>query len=249
MPELRTILVTSRVTFVPENYCQLVRGLANSPHVVGCIVIDNAHWKIALQGFALLVTGAAPKMGLQLLRNLFFDGMKFKRAAYLEKNKKFFLVKDLNSEHALGILQQENIDVVLNARTRTFFKKKLLASPRLGCINIHHGLLPDQRGLMCDFWAHLDGTPAGFSIHQMTSKLDDGAILKVVPVVTDQKDYMTSILLASQMEVRAAEEALDSIAVAQAITGTENLKTENTLYRRNPGIFDFYKLRKKGTRI
>jgi methionyl-tRNA formyltransferase len=175
--------------------------------------------------------------------------MKFKRTAYLEKHKRFFLVKDLNSEHALGILKQENIDVVLNARTRTFFKKKLLASPRLGCINIHHGLLPDQRGLMCDFWAHLDGTPAGFSIHQMTSKLDDGAILKVVPVVTDQKDYMTSILLASQMEVRAAEESLDAIAAAQAIVGTENLKTENTLYRRNPGIFDFYKLRKKGTRI
>ena len=246
---LRALLVTSRVTFVPENYNQLVCGLAEAPHIVGCMIIDNRDWKMVLQGLALVLTGAGPRMGMQLLKNYFNDLLSHKESAYMGHSKKFFIVDDLNSEEALEILRRENIDLILNARTRTFFKKKLLATPRLGCINIHHGLLPDQRGLMCDFWAHLEKTPSGFSIHQMTSKLDAGAILKVVEVKTAKTDYLESIYHGSKQEVLAAKEVLADIAQAGAVTGMENNKTEKTIYRSNPTILDFFKLKFKGTKI
>jgi folate-dependent phosphoribosylglycinamide formyltransferase PurN len=237
------------VTFVPENYSQLVCGLADSPHIVGCMVIDNREWKMIAQGLALLLTGAAPRMGWQLLKNLLADALHLKQQSYQKAQKKFFIVSDLNSEEALTILRDEKIDLILNARTRTIFKKKLLETPKLGCINIHHGLLPDQRGLMCDFWAHLEKTPAGFSIHQMTPKLDDGAILKVVEVPSTKDNYLESILEGSRHEVWAAHEALGEIAKNGRVQGLENKKTETTIYRRNPTITDFFKLRFKGVKI
>jgi len=246
---LRALLVTSRVTFVPENYNQLVCGLAEVPHVVGCMVIDNREWPMVAQGLALILTGAGPRMGLQLLKNFFNDLLPHKKAAFEKATKKFFVVKDLNSEEAFEILRRENIDLILNARTRTIFKKNLLATPRLGCINIHHGLLPDQRGLMCDFWAHLEKTPSGFSIHQMTSKLDAGAILKVVEVKTAKTDYLQSIYDGSKHEVAAAKEVLENIARTGQVTGAENVKTENTVYRTNPKLPDFFKLQLRGTKI
>jgi methionyl-tRNA formyltransferase len=246
---LRAVLVTSRVTFVPENYNQLVCGLAGSPHIAGCIVIDNRHWMIAAQGLALWLSRAAPRMGGQLLKNLFTDRLDEKKSAFEKAQKKFFVVKDLNAAESLEILRQENFDLILNARTRTFFRKKLLAIPRLGCINIHHGLLPDQRGLMCDFWSHLENLPAGFSIHQMTPKLDDGNILKVVEVQTDQRDYLVSIDQGARAEVLAANEVLGEIARTNQVSGRENAKTDKTTNRTNPRIADFFKLRKKGTKI
>lgn len=246
---LRALLVTSRVTFVPENYNQLVCGLAENPHIVGCLVIDNRDWRLVAQGLALIVTGAGPRLGFQLLKNFFNDLLASKKYTYEKAGKSFFVVQDLNSEEALKILRRENVDLILNARTRTIFKKTLLSTPRLGCINIHHGLLPDQRGLMCDFWAHLEKTPSGFSIHQMTSKLDAGAILKVVEVPTAKSDYLRSIYEGSKHELAAAKEALSEIAQSGAVSGTENVKTENTLYRKNPTLLDFFKLQFKGTKI
>ncbi|WP_413290566.1 formyltransferase family protein [Bdellovibrio sp. HCB337] len=246
---LRVLLVTSRVTFVPENYNQLVCGLASTPHVVGCVVIDNREWKMVLQGLALLLTGAAPRMGLQLLTNFFGDLMKHKRQAYEGSGKLFLVVKDLNAAAVQSVLLRERIDLIVNARTRTIFKKQLLETPRLGCINIHHGLLPNQRGLMCDFWSHLENTSTGFSIHQMTPKLDDGNILSVVEVPSDKTDYMKSIYEGSKLEVQATKEVIADIASSGTIAGFKNEKTEQTIYRKNPGIVDFFKLKFKGVKI
>jgi folate-dependent phosphoribosylglycinamide formyltransferase PurN len=246
---LRVLIVSSRVTFVPENYNQLVCGLAQSPLVVGCLIIDNHEWSIVAQGLALLLTGAAPRLGCQLLVNFFKDLLAHKKSAY-EKNQRIFcLVKDLNSEETLAILRRENIDLILNARTRTIFKKPLLETPRLGCLNIHHGLLPDQRGLMCDFWAHLEKTPSGFSIHQMTPKLDAGVILKVEEVSTEKNNYLASIHQGAKQEVQAVLEVLAAIADQNQIQGQENLKTARTLYRKNPTLGDFFKLKFKGIKI
>lgn len=246
---LRALLVTSRVTFVPENYNQLVCGLANVPHVVGCIVINNRDWRIVLQALALILTGAAPRMGFQLLQNFFGDLLHHKRRAYEGSRKMFLMVKDLNSDAALEVLRREKIDIILNARTRTIFKKKLLEAPRLGCINIHHGLLPNQRGLMCDFWAHLENTSSGFSIHQMTTKLDAGSILNVVEVPTDKTNYLHSIYEGSKLELQAAKEVLAEIARSGQVNGFKNEITPDTVYRKNPSIMDFFKLKSKGIKI
>ncbi|MFV8249202.1 formyltransferase family protein [Bdellovibrio bacteriovorus] len=246
---MRTLLVTSAVTFVPNNYDKLTLPLAQEPHIEALVVIDNRDWDIVIKALLLILSMAAPRMGLQLLKNFFDNSLKRKQQAYEAAGKKVYVVKDINSESSLALLERLQPDLILNARTRSFFKKKLLAIPKMGCLNIHHGLLPDQRGLMCDFWAHLLDTPAGFSIHEMTSKLDDGALLKVVEVPSDKKDYLQSLDLGASFEAKAASQILKEFASQGKIQGLENQKTERTVYRSNPRLRDFYRLRSKGVRI
>lgn len=242
-------LVTSAVTFVPKNYDGLVLPLASDPRIQGLLVIDNRSWDIVLKALLLFLSGAAPRMGLQLLKNQFDNSLKRKIQAYKTAGKRVVVVKDINSPDTLELLKSLNLDLIINARTRSFFRKNLLSIPKMGCINIHHGLLPDQRGLMCDFWAHLYKTEAGFSIHEMTSKLDDGALLKVEVVPSDKKDYLASLEKGAELEAQAISNVLEKLENTRKIQGQENLKTTSTVYRSNPKITDFYRLRLRGTKI
>ncbi|KYG66030.1 hypothetical protein AZI86_02890 [Bdellovibrio bacteriovorus] len=246
---MRTWVVTSAVTFVPDNYEDLILPLAHDPHIEGLLILDNRSPDIILKAVLLIVSLAGPRMGWQLLKNYFRSSSLRKKKYYEQAQKKVLIFKDINSTECLEALRTIQPDLILNARTRSFFRKDILALPRLGCINIHHGLLPDQRGLMCDLWAHLENTPAGFSIHVMTSKLDDGAILNTTEVPSDKKNYLASIQAAARLEAQAASQVLAKINHAGKIEGQSNLKTEKTVYRRNPGIKDFYKLRLRGVKI
>lgn len=246
---MKAFVVTSALTFVPHNYNEFLRRLALDSRIQGLIVIQNKEFSFFLKALGLILTGAAPFFGWQLLKNFFDSSTKEKSEIFKSHGKKVFLVKDIHDEKFLKEMEQEKIDLLINARTRAFFKKKLLLLPRWGCVNIHHGLLPDQRGLMCDFWSHLLETPYGFSIHQMTSKLDDGALLKVVEVKTDGKNYLDSIAQAACQEAQAMIEVLDSIEKNQSVVGQKNESTDKTIYRKNPGLGDFYRLRRKGVQI
>ena len=44
-------------------------------------------------------------------------------------------------------------------------------------LNVHSGLLPESRGMYPVFWNVFEHTPAGATVHQITSKLDYGPIL------------------------------------------------------------------------
>lgn len=246
---MKTLLVTSSVTFVPDNYDGFILPMAKNPHVEGLIVIDNRSWKILVQALVMLLSGAAPRLGMQLLKNYCCNSAERRKKAFAELGKNIWILRDINSEESFNLISNLAPDLILNARTRSFFKKRLLSLPKMGCINIHHGLLPDQRGLMCDFWAHLQDTAVGFSIHEMTSKLDDGALLKVAEIPADKTDYLSSLKMGSLLEAQAAEAVLAEIASKGTVQGEENIKTDTTVYRTNPRLRDFYRLRLKGVKI
>lgn len=246
---MKCFIVSSTITFVPNNYDDFVIGSASNQYIQGLILIENRNFATLMKAVALILTLAAPRFGWQLIVNHFGSSVARKRAAFEQLDKKCFVIKDINSEESLQIIEKENVDLLLNARTRFFFKKKVLSAPRIGCINIHHGLLPDQRGLMCDFWAHYHKTAFGFTIHQMTSRLDDGAILKASEVKTDQSNYLKSIQTAARLEATVITEVLDKIARTDKIEGVQNLKTQDTIYRSNPSFLDLYMLKFRGTKI
>lgn len=246
---LKAILVTSEVTFVGENYHQVILSLAENPHVQGLVVIQNREPKLSLLGLLAAATGAAPRFGFQLFKNSLFPNTDEKVRAYESQGKKVFFTRDINTPEAIQYLRSLSPDILINARSRCFFLDEVLALPRLGCINIHHGLLPFQRGVMCDFWAHMHEKPFGFTIHQMTKKIDDGPIIRVEEVKIAKENYTRSIFEGSKLEARALTEVLEEINQKQAITGTPNLKTPDTKYWKNPRLMDFYRLRLKGIKV
>ncbi len=78
-----------------------------------------------------------------------------------------------------GQLEAFNADVMLVSAYGLLLPKKVLAIPKLGCINIHASLLPKWRGAAPIQRAIIAGDQqSGISIMQMVEELDAGPILK-----------------------------------------------------------------------
>ncbi len=247
---MKALLVTSRVTFVPNNYDSLVVAMASCPQVAGLLVLDNAEPKLALKGLGVALSGA-PRVGMTLASNLlrYRASEARRRRAYALAGKPVRVLSSVNDERFLALISELGVDLVVNARTRCIYKEAALSAPALGCINVHHGLLPDQRGVMCDLWALSRGEPAGFSIHRMTRKIDDGDVLRVVEVSRDETHYVTHLERCAQREVLALRELLEEIERTGAVAGIPNVRSGQTAYRKNPTIQEMRSMRMKGMRL
>lgn len=63
-------------------------------------------------------------------------------------------------------------------------KKEIIEKSSRGAINLHPSLLPYNRGKHPYYWAIVEGTPFGVSIHCVTPGIDDGPVMyqKEIPV-------------------------------------------------------------------
>jgi methionyl-tRNA formyltransferase len=69
-------------------------------------------------------------------------------------------------------------DLIVSAAFPWIIPDDVIALPRLGTINMHGGLLPEQRGPNSYGWAMRKGdAEVGFTIHRVDSGLDTGPIL------------------------------------------------------------------------
>ena len=219
---MRTLLVTSRVTFVPDNYDVLVCGLADSNYIIGLIEIDNRKPVLLAKALALIALGARG-LGLQLARNFFGGSSARRRAMFQRAGKQVFRLPTINCDAALRVVDSCRADLIINARARNIYQQGILQAPRLGCVNVHHGLLPGQRGTMCDLWALYEGQPSGFTIHTMAEKLDAGAIIEQVVVSTPAQpgapraDYPAYLALSTRVELETLQGLLARLAVSGTI--------------------------------
>jgi methionyl-tRNA formyltransferase len=86
-------------------------------------------------------------------------------------------------------------DVIVSVAAPEIFRADLLGTPRLGCINIHSGLLPVYRGMMPTFWQMLRGEPAvTVTVHEMAERLDAGRILGTVTVPIAPRDSLDRVI-------------------------------------------------------
>jgi methionyl-tRNA formyltransferase len=238
-------LVTSCVTFVPENYDTAILPLLDSPHISALIVLDNFDLGLAKQILGITAFGAR-SIGWQLIRNSLGVSGRQRRAA-CKKNKKLFAeFKSINSIAALEFLQAHNINTLLNMRTRDIYKKQVLELPTFGCYNVHHGILPSQRGTLCDLWALYEGDAAGFTIHEMSSRIDDGPIVEVCILHKGAKmQYLDYLRQATKKEAEVVAGFLDNLASGQ-IVKKENKKDDSVVYRTTPDRTTITAMKQRG---
>lgn len=246
---MRVALVTSEVTFVPENYSALVEGLAEQSNIAGLIIVANRSFEILFQALVMVLTLSAPRLGAVLLHNLFFPRNKSRRTRYQSNGKFVYIVKDINSAEVKRILEKEKIDLVLNARLESVYTEETLAIPPLGCYNIHHGILPYQRGQFCDFWAHYDQVGAGFSIHKMSSKIKDSDIVIACKVNSSLDNYIVHLMVSANQERKVCIEFLNQLEKEKAIIPLKHIKTFVVQNRKDPKLKDFYAIQSRGIRI
>jgi methionyl-tRNA formyltransferase len=87
-------------------------------------------------------------------------------------------VRKLGAVETLATLSTYQPDIICVACFSNYIPRSLLALPRLGCLNVHPSLLPDNRGPLPLFWTFRFGHEVtGVTIHMMTDKLDSGPIV------------------------------------------------------------------------
>lgn len=85
-------------------------------------------------------------------------------------------------------------DIAVSALFGYVLRGELIESFPGGCVNIHTGLLPYNRGAHPNVWSIVEGTPAGVTIHYMDAGVDTGDIIaqrevSVEPVDTGERLY------------------------------------------------------------
>ncbi len=251
---MKILVVTSEVTFVPDNYNQFLEGIltglkSESDLCVEFVVLTNNSISLPIKGLFLILSGAR-HIGFHLIKNsikaLFKDRKHFKVPVHFFHNP--------NSPDFIKFVKDQKIDVLVNARTRYIYKSKILAAPKLGAINIHHGLLPGYRGTMCDLWALLDERPTGFSIHFMEKKIDNGAIIRRVRTTSPhehslRKNFATLIYESSKQEGAEMALLLKTIKKTGSIPIEQQNITTNPIYTKNPDFSTIRKMLQKGIEL
>jgi len=102
-------------------------------------------------------------------------------------------VDNLNSPAGVDLLQGLAPDLGIVIGTRVL-KRSTFSVPRLGCINVHKGKVPEYRGLPPGFWEiYEDQSQAGVTIHCVDDGLDTGEILAQECISIHEKDSVETL--------------------------------------------------------
>ncbi len=243
---MRIAIVTSEVTYIPDNYNKLILPLLENESVIALVNLKNRAPSLYLKGLGLVLFGAK-KIGMQLIKNNFSTGKKIRINACKMENVNFIEAKSMNDETLLMQLEKLNLDLILNIRTRCIYKKTALNAARLGCINLHHGILPKYRGTMCDLYALYEKRKAGFSLHKMELKIDAGNIYATCESDYQGTDYWEYLNQSHLFELSKIKILIEQVKnLGHLPLGDQNKRDSKTVYSKNPTRRMIKEMLKKG---
>lgn len=248
---LRVLLVSSEVTYVPDNYhAAFSKILKACPgRIVAMVSLKVINLALFLT-IAKLWAAGCYGVARTLMQNILSAPDKKRKTLFGNHAASFLKADSMNDPQLISWIKQNRIDLIVNMRTRCIFKDDVLRAPRLGCINIHHGMLPKYRGLLCDAYALYEGREAGFSIHQMNTRIDDGAILRrqTIPRV-NPLNYTEHVQRSSEVEGDTMAELIQEIEKLDGFPATIPNTTTDVVHTRTPSFETIRSMRKAGLRL
>ncbi len=210
---MKTILVTSDITYCPDNYTNVLESVLehSRAHIAGLVIITISPWRI-LKNIAYLWWAGCPQTQQTLRRNYGESRKNIKEQLFTDHDLPVLYASNIKETRVLDWLNARNADLIVNMRSRCLYGEPVLNAGRFGCINVHHGLLPQQRGLFCDLFALANNTATGFTIHTMTERIDRGTIL-YQEAVAPNKHYQEYLSSVAQAESVALSNVINTIAV------------------------------------
>ena len=133
-----------------------------------------------------------------------------------ERNIPLWEVAHLADPSVAELLRSFDADLICVACFSRFIPATLLNIPRLGALNVHPSLLPDNRGPEPLFWTfRLGQEETGVTIHFMEEKLDSG------PILLQERLAVPEGISYAELEQQTAElgAALLARAVANLMSG------------------------------
>lgn len=85
---------------------------------------------------------------------------------------------EINSSHIEEEIKEENPDIIFVFGS-SLLKENVFSIPKVGCINIHTGLVQHYRGVDSAFWALYDNHPdrIGSTVHFIDKSIDAGEVI------------------------------------------------------------------------
>jgi methionyl-tRNA formyltransferase len=215
--QIRAVVVLPNVCGLKDNYNFFVQDILQSPHVVGICEV-KIRTKRILGAALLCFKGKAYRLACRILINTLHILPIRRKLIAKSLRKKFFQIDSINSEAFYKLIETNNINLVIHSRTRRRFLPETLSRVKYGCINIHNGILPWQRGVKSDLRAFAKCQPTGFSLHLMEEKIDCGPILTTVTVDAGQeKNYDTYTHRATKLHASTLITLLNSLDQTRSI--------------------------------
>jgi methionyl-tRNA formyltransferase len=173
-----------------------------------------------------------------------------KTVAGLTKRYGYSLVEgtSINSRDYLDKVKAIDPDVIVSVAAPQLFKKPLIDLARLGCINSHSSLLPENKGMMPVFWAMYKGAPElGVTIHYINEKLDEGDIITQEKMPVGDETLHQMILKTKIISARLIDETLRRFSSEGKLSSKPMPKGGS--YQSFPTAIDVREFRRKGKRI
>ncbi|MEX0876981.1 MAG: formyltransferase family protein [Phycisphaerales bacterium] len=218
--------------------------------IVGVSVQDAFH-EPKHKTFRRILKFYGPVDFCRLLARYFKVKLRGDSIAKLAKNKGLPLIPcaSVNDPEYIDRVKQLNPDVIASVAAPEIFKKPIIDTPALGCINIHSGRLPIYRGMMPNFWQLLHGEKtACVTVHEMVEKLDAGGILGTLEWPLHDKDSLDRVITGTKRDgARLMIEVLLRMKRDEAIA--EPLDMTKKDYFSFPKPPDVKQFRKRGHRM
>lgn len=244
---MKIALITSQITYVPENSFNFYEGLLkkNSASIAGLFIVKNLSLSLLIKIAWLYIMGCNNIANTLAHNVLSLPNKKIERL-FRKYNLPVIKLSSVNDKKIINWIKTNQTDLVVNFRARCLFKKELLEAPRLGCINIHHGILPKYRGLFCDLYALAENRPAGFTIHKMSEEIDAGNIYLTRVASNGEKNYREYLSQLASKETSALSELINLIEKDNKLPeGTLNMSDEK-LITKTPSAEEIKKMLAKG---
>ena len=139
-----------------------------------------------------------------------------------------------NSEKCVNLIKEKNLDigVILGAR---ILKKNIIESFNIGVINMHPGILPENRGLDNLKWAIIKDLDQGVTSHLIDSKIDKGRLIDRKKIKVYKDDTLVDIHLRIQsLEQKMMIESIERLFKERNLEAFEILGEGETYHRSVP---------------
>jgi methionyl-tRNA formyltransferase len=170
---------------------------------IGIFGYNFRHWKtqegiqnLVLSGNKPSVVFAADPVELKFYKSKIRIAPKdlflFHPRSIAQSHSIDYHVVEHNSHEVVERIKNKNLDlgIVLGAR---ILKKEVINSFNIGVLNMHPGILPENRGLDNIKWAIVENMPIGVTCHLINSEIDRGSIISRSNIKIYKDDTLVDI--------------------------------------------------------
>lgn len=116
----------------------------------------------------------------------------------IKEGIKFYSNESINSEETIKYIQNENLDLLINAGGE-IFKHPIIKSLKIGILNPHMGYLPKYRGMNVLEWSLFQNDKTGVTLHFIERQIDLGDIILFKEIPIGKEDTISSLRLRSHV--------------------------------------------------